>query len=45
MEIFIDRIRNEEIRVSHLIDRKQDVTKWKNKPNDLYIWSRFVYWW
>jgi hypothetical protein len=27
MEIFIDRIRNEEIRVSHLIDRKQDVTK------------------
>jgi len=45
MEIFIDRIRNEEIRVSHLIDRKQDITKWKNKPNDLYIWSRFVYWW
>lgn len=45
METFIDRIRNEEVRVAHLIDRKQDITKWKNKPNDLYIWSRFVYWW
>lgn len=45
MEIFIDRIRNEEVRISHLVDRKQDITKGKNRPNDLYIWSRFVYWW
>jgi len=27
METFIDRIRNEEVRVAHLIDRKQDITK------------------
>lgn len=45
METFIDRIRNEEVRISHLVDRKQDITKGKNRPNDLYVWSRFVYWW
>jgi hypothetical protein len=28
-----------------LIDRKQDITHGKNRPNDLYVWSRFVYWW
>lgn len=44
METFIDRIRNEDVRISHLIDRKQDITKGKNRPNDIYIWSRFVYW-
>jgi hypothetical protein len=37
METFIDRIKNEEIRVSKLVERKQDITKGKNKPNDLYL--------
>ena len=45
METFIDRIRNEEVKISHLVDRKQDITKDKNRANDIYIWSRFVYWW
>lgn len=45
MEVFIDRIRNEEVRVAHLIEKKADMSVYKNRPNDLYIWSRFVYWW
>lgn len=45
MEVFIDRIRNEEVRVAHLIEKKSDMSVYKNRPNDLYIWSRFVYWW
>jgi hypothetical protein len=37
MDTFVDRIRNEEVRISHLIDRKQDITHGKNRPNDLYV--------
>jgi hypothetical protein len=37
METFIDRIRNEEVKISHLVDRKQDITKDKNRANDIYI--------
>lgn len=45
METFVDRIKNEDIRISHLINSKKDITKDKNRPNDLYLWSRFVYGW
>jgi len=37
METFIDRIRNEDVRISHILDKKQDVSQYKNRPNDLYL--------